>query len=456
MASGRRWTPLFEGSEAAAILEVVDDIEHALGDPEALAHRTGMRAEVLRGRQWPQFHHGYGSLGSGCAGIALVGAYRALHDDAHAAQAAARALPFVEESIEVMANAPLGPSLLSGYTGIAWAIGHLGGILVELDDDVFDEIDAQLLAFLGGFRRHVDPCDLVDGLVGIGLYGLARRSRGRAAPIVDACIERLREWSEPRALGRVWATPPGLLPQWQRPDAPEGYLNLGVAHGAPAILAVLGHAAASGRHPAALELLREGRAFMTTLRSPPPGLGYPAWVAPDGRRSPGRMAWCYGDLGIAATSLAITEALPDRALAAELRDEAIALARNLARRTAAAPTASVETVDTGLCHGTAGIAHLFNRLHQATGEPELADAARWWVRRTLELRRRERGIGGYAAWPVDVPDDRKWKRDSGLLEGAAGVALALLASISSVEPTWDQVLLCSPPGGHHDEGQDMQ
>jgi lantibiotic modifying enzyme len=444
-ASGARWTPLFEGDEAAAILEVVDEIEQGLGDPEALAHRTGMPAEVLRGRQWPELHHGYGSLGSGCAGIALVGAYRAFHERGEASeqpQAALRALAFVEESIEVMANVPLGPSLFSGYTGIAWAIAHLGGALVELDEGVFDEIESQLLTVLAGFRRHVDHCDLVDGLVGIGLYGLARKARGRASRIVDACIDRLHEWSEPREVGRVWLTPPGLLPQWQRVDAPEGYVNFGMAHGTPAILALLGHAAAAARHPAALPLLRQGRSFMRTVRQPPPGFGYPAWVAPNGRWAPGRLAWCYGDLGIAATSIAMTEALPDRELAAELRDEAVALARALGRRTAEFG----DTHETGLCHGTAGIAHLFNRLHQGTEEPELADAARHWFRRTLELRRRDRGIGGYAAWPVDVPDDRKWKRDSGLLEGAAGVALALLASVSDVEPSWDQVLLCSPPG----------
>jgi lantibiotic modifying enzyme len=442
--SGRRWAPLFEGREAAAILDVVDAIERGLGSPAALAQRMGLRADVLRGREWPELHHGYGSLGSGCAGIALVGAYRALHERGDATlepEPAARALAFVEESIEVMANAPLGPSLFSGYTGIAWAIAHLGGLLVELDEGVFDEIEAQLSTYLAGFRRNVDGCDLVDGLVGIGLYGLAQGARGRAPTLVDACIDRLREQSEPRTVGRAWPTPPGLLPEWQRADAPLGYINLGVAHGAPAILALLGHAAASGRYPAALALLQEGRAFMSTLRGPGPGFRYCSWLGPDGRRAPGRLAWCYGDLGIAATTIAMTEALPDRGLATELRDEAISLARALGQRTAALG----DTNTTGLCHGTAGIAHLFNRLYQWTAEPELADVARHWVRRTLELRR-EHGIGGYADWPVDVADDRKWKRDAGLLEGAAGVALALLASISAVEPSWDQVLLCSPPG----------
>ncbi|MEX1365732.1 MAG: hypothetical protein AB1Z98_21575, partial [Nannocystaceae bacterium] len=135
-ASDAGWVPLFEGGVAAKILEVVDEIERSLGDPPQLAERAGMRAEDLRGRRWPKLHHGYGSLGSGCAGIALVGAYRARHDsDTVDPSVIDRALAFVEESIEVMANAPLGPSLLSGYTGIAWSIAHLGGFLLDLDEE---------------------------------------------------------------------------------------------------------------------------------------------------------------------------------------------------------------------------------------------------------------------------------------------------------------------------------
>lgn len=439
----RRWTPLFDGAEATTILEVVDEIEQALGDPEALARRTGVRPEDLRSRSWPRFHHGYGSLGSGCAGIALVGAYRARHGtdgEPEVDGAAERALAFLEEAIEVMANVPLGPSLLSGYTGIAWSIDHLGSFLVELEDDVFEEIEEQLATYLAGFRLHVDHGDLVDGLVGVGIYALARRDRGPA--LLEACLERIAQWSEPRAGGRAWLTPPGLLPKWQREDAPDGYFNLGVAHGAPAILSLLGHAAATSERPAALELLRQGRAFMQTLRRTEPGFRYPAWVAPDGLRARGRLAWCYGDLGIAAASLAMADDLPDPALAADLREEAIALASALSQRT----EDLAETTTTGLCHGTAGIALLFNRMHQATGAPELADAARRWTRRTLELRRPGYGVGGFSAWPVDEPDDREWKRDSGLLEGAAGVALSLLASISDVAPDWDQVLACSRPG----------
>jgi hypothetical protein len=38
-----------------------------------------------------------------------------------------------------------------------------------------------------------------------------------------------------------------------------------------------------------------------------------------------------------------------------------------------------------------------------------------------------------------------WMAETGLLTGAAGVALSLLAAATSVEPEWDRVLLVSVP-----------
>jgi hypothetical protein len=103
--------------------------------------------------------------------------------------------------------------------------------------------------------------------------------------------------------------------------------------------------------------------------------------------------------------------------------EALAFARRAAGRGCADPGA----VDPGLRQGAAGIAHLCNRLFQATGEESFADAARARFGRLLETRRRDEGIGGF-------------KVDPGFLNGAAGIGLSLLAAISAVEPAWDRLL----------------
>ncbi len=116
-----------------------------------------------------------------------------------------------------------------------------------------------------------------------------------------------------------------------------------------------------------------------------------------------------------------------------------------ARRATGWGIADPGVVNPGLRQGAAGIAHLCNRLFQATGEEPFADAARTGFGRVLETRRRDEGIGGF-------------KADPGFLNGAAGLGLALLAAISSQEPAWDRLLpavipSCCPPGRAAGEGR---
>jgi hypothetical protein len=102
-------------------------------------------------------------------------------------------------------------------------------------------------------------------------------------------------------------------------------------------------------------------------------------------------------------------------------ESALAVARRAAGR--ALERAGVH--DASLCHGAAGLAHLFNRFHHATGDPVFEDAALRWLRATLSL----------------VEElERPW-----FLEGRAGPALVLLAACTEVEPAWDALLAVSSP-----------
>ena len=102
----------------------------------------------------------------------------------------------------------------------------------------------------------------------------------------------------------------------------------------------------------------------------PAGPGrYPAWQPSDAPGPPAslRLAWCYGDLGVAAALLgaglhAVRAGLARRGPGARARVRG-ALRRRGDRHA-------------GLCHGAAGIAHLLNRMAQATGDAALEDAAR--------------------------------------------------------------------------------
>jgi hypothetical protein len=133
--------------------------------------------------------------------------------------------------------------------------------------------------------------------------------------------------------------------------------------------------------------------------APPPGLA--------------RLAWCYGDAGTAVVLLRAADVLDDR----EVRTAGCELAALAARR--APEDAGVR--DATLCHGAAGLVHLFGRLWQLTGDAACAQAARRWAGRALA---------------ADVPD-------RGLLFGGEGVALALFTAAGEIPPDWDRPLLLS-------------
>src|SRR6185436_19195440 len=115
----------------------------------------------------------------------------------------------------------------------------------------------------------------------------------------------------------------------------------------------------------------------------------------------------------------------------------------IARAAAARPAADAGVRDPGVCHGAAGLAHLFNRFWQASGEEVFAEAARFWIGRTLELRVPGAEIAGFRAWHAQPVPQGEWIAEPGFLEGATGIGLVLLAAVSTVEPEWDRILLVS-------------
>src|SRR5262249_14718855 len=115
----------------------------------------------------------------------------------------------------------------------------------------------------------------------------------------------------------------------------------------------------------------------------------------------------------------------------------------VAHRATQRPPERAGVFDASLHQGAAGLGHLCNRMFQATGEPWLRAAALFWLRRTLELRRPQGSVAGFAGWGPGLDGTLPWTDEPGLLTGAAGIALALLAASTAFEPAWDRLLLVS-------------
>ena len=406
------------------------------------------------------------SLASGSAGLAIcAGQLARTRPDQPAAETTETALRHLEDTVETLAAEPLTSSLYTGFTGIAWAVDLVDRLLGTEGEDRNGDIDEALASLLPRYPQDA-PYDLINGLTGLGVYALARWPGPGAAPCLLGVVDQLARRAQEDQDGIYWWTPlswRGLRGERYRPAG----VDLGVAHGIAGVIPFLARVHRLGLARPVVRPLLEGAVgwLLAHLVDTASGPTVPYFVAEGVEPGPARSAWCYGDPGVAMALLLAARDVGDLAWATAATD--------LALRAAARPAEQTGVTDAGLCHGSAGLAHLFNRLYQLTAEQALADAARFWVERTLELcsasapgesapgadapraatpraatprTATPRTAAPGAAAPGRVPlltVTRPACNGPGLLEGTAGVALALEAAATTAEPVWDQMLLVS-------------
>lgn len=384
----------------------------------------------------PGSHQKLAALASGSSGRALFFAYidQALPDSGWGDRAAEA----IDQTIDHLEGMPADSSLYFGFTGVAWVLEHLRGWFLDEDDDPGEDLAAAVGKAL---RSPWRDFDLLQGLAGAGVWALERLPRPGAEECLRRVVASLTEMADRRDGTMAWGTPADQVPEDRRDWFPHGFTFTGVAHGIAGVISLLGEAQAAGvesRPP-----LDGAVQWLLAQKLPPGAFSVFPYEAAD-EVAPGtpfprptRLAWCHGDPGIAAALLGAAR----RAGEPAWEREAVMVARAAATRC----SAEKSIVDAGLCHGSTGLLHLFNRLHQATGDPDLAEAARYWFERTLELRRPGEGVGGFPAWDIDADRKLGWRFDPGFLTGAAGIGLALLAAATPIEPAWDRLLLVSIP-----------
>ncbi|WP_309896447.1 lanthionine synthetase C family protein [Archangium sp.] len=406
------WRPLLEGGLAEQARQTIMDIVEAL---EA--------GEVEPARDDP-------SLAGGEPGLALFHSVmeRVRPGEGHAR----RALECLERAFESVAALGRGPTLFTGYPGVGWVAEHLRGHLFDAEDDPARAVDEALEDALRAVP-FPGEYELVHGLVGLGVYALERRTEPAGRRLLERVVTHLTHRAERDGDGAFWVT--------ERRSAPGvKHVDLGMSHGVGGVVALLAAACRLG-HQEARPLLAEAVSWVLARRQQDGGRSlFPgSWVPGTGPvRARAPNAWCYGAPGLSVALLSAARALGDE------RWERAAL--EIARGEAQATLGQEAVTEVGLCHGTAGLGHLHHLLHQATGEPLFAEAARTWFQRTLALRRPGGGLAGFSTretFEGHACPERP--AAPGLLQGVAGLALALVSAVYPVAPAWGRVLLLELP-----------
>lgn len=381
-------------------------------------------------RQGPAWQQ---SLAAGAVGVALLHIERARTNDGDWSAAHA----WLTSAASGGVNASAYAGLYNGAPAVAFALHHAAAhtdryhrALRTLDAHVAAVTHTRIARAHGRMDRGVlprlDEFDVVYGLTGIGAH-LLKHAPGSSA--FEQVLRYLVRLTDPlRIDGETlpgWWT--GHAPDFtDTPAFPDGHGNLGLAHGITGPLALLALAKRAGhlvdRHDTAIQRIC---GWLDTWRQDADtGPWWPQWIT---RRdlhrghptqtTPLRPSWCYGTPGIARAQQLAALATGDTTrqdTAERTLDDCLTHLDQLPQLTG-----------TGICHGWAGLL--------LTTRRAAADA------RTPAVATHLTGLTDKLLARHDLEHDG----DVGLLEGNAGIALALLPALCNTPSVsgWDTCLL---------------
>lgn len=315
------------------------------------------------------------------------------------------------------------PYYCSGITGVIHAVFNSG--MYQLTDF---EITKDIYRYIKVMTEfNIDNFDFLHGVTGI-IYALLSSRQSLFFPMINSFIDKLWEKKEYNGIGYRWKFTKGI----------DNKYNISLSHGMSAIVMVLiciySHKCYNNKK---IKLLIEN-AVAYILSQEIDVKKYGSFFPYDSiekleKIRGSRMAWCYGDLGVGITLFRSGMIMNRQDWIDKALDVLLFAANN--RR----DLESNLVVDACLCHGTAGIGQIFYRMWWNTRIPDFKDASDYWFNETLNMSKFEDGLAGFKFFSVGYGFIPNYS----LLEGIAGIGLALTTYSYNIEPVWDECLLLS-------------
>lgn len=338
---------------------------------------------------------------------------------------------------QISKNKNLQLSFERGLSGVCWFTEFLSAHqFLEINtNDNFSNIDKILSEYML-FEIQRGNYDYMHGALGPGLFFLQKKESENNNRNISKLISYLDKISiiEKNKIFRRWN-------YFHKGKHIVNGTNLGLSHGIPSILVFLTKCFKKNLDAKTKDLTQKLildiiKYLLINIQDPNLDNTYFAYSIIEEVRRPQntRLAWCYGDLGICCALWQANLIVNDE----NLKDKIIEVLRYNAKRRVLEENM---VFDAGICHGTAGIAHIFNRFYHATNIEEFKETAFYWYNQTLQMARFKNGLAGYKTH-IKGPA-MEFENCSGFLEGVAGIGLVMISSISNIEPSWDEFLLIS-------------
>jgi len=209
-------------------------------------------------------------------------------------------------------------------------------------------------------------------------------------------------------------------------------INLSLSHGLPSLVIVLSKI----NIPESKEIVGNILKLIKSYKSTTDTLSlYPSVVKVGHEiEYKSRLAWCYGDIGVAFAFWQAGKIFNNE----EWEEEAIQIMLHASKRINLKENL---VVDAALCHGTSGLAHIFNRFYKETGIQEFDKTRRYWLEQTFIKLEGENNLENFKSFH----GIKGWCLDDSLLDGTTGIGLAMLGFLTEdiEDLNWDKCLLLS-------------
>ncbi|MFI9567392.1 lanthionine synthetase C family protein [Streptomyces rishiriensis] len=422
-----------------AARDLADWLAERLSSPDQVDRSTGLGG----GSDSVHLKWSPASLARGYPGIALLFINRA-HRDRNSMAIAHQYLARSVDALQRKRPADFG--LLDDLCGLAFALemahrltGGYKNALKTLDREISSRAKAMRDWIRTEQTGEVWRYDAISGLAGVGRYMLLRQDQfaGDLQGVLDCLVWMSEDLESPRP--RFWSPSPPAYSTSDPALLTGGHLNLGMAHGIAGPLSLLALAFAAGHEVPGQRDAAErivGVYSAMVLRDKygqfwPRYLSHEQWASGIAEDTRSHASWCYGIPGT-ARSLQI-------AASSFEREDWNNIARGPIAGLIASPVSSWQLVESGLCHGWAGALHLIGLTAQGDSMSDAGLLQEEIAQMIFDTFQEQLPFG----FRAEVTNHHEGADYPGLLEGAAGIAMALesYANPAHSEVPWDAALL---------------
>ncbi|KIO77423.1 hypothetical protein TH53_09070 [Pedobacter lusitanus] len=322
-----------------------------------------------------------------------------------------------------------GPFFSSGKAGINWFFSYLTArnildqesyeLLCDDDDQLFDLAISYLKA--GNY-------DFLHGAIGMAYHSLYNPT-DKFRTFQETFLQLLYKmaYSSENKLSIMHYD---LVNKVSVPNK----VNFGMAHGLPSVLkfCIACYKKNIGAAEAKILALDIADFLRSNIREDGSRSLFPNILMTDEQNNGySRVGWCYGDLSIGFILYQAGMTFNDESL----KDFAVKILIHTSKRRTEEDTL---VRDAGICHGSAGIAHIYNKMWHYTQNDIFRETCDFWIQKTLDFSVHQDAFAGYKAYTPT--ESGKHMNSFGLLNGVSGIGLVLISYLTG-DFSWDYCLM---------------